>query len=91
MLYGWFRWVTLVIWMVHLLQPLPALAESMRLPLEQQNLGMVRQPIQERTGQGGIAEDLYPAREFQIACDQDTSPLVSLSIIPLDCLPLLPI
>jgi hypothetical protein len=57
---------------------LMALAEAIRLALEEQDLGMVGEAIEQCRRERGIAEDLNPAREVEVGGDQQTAALVAL-------------
>ena len=56
-----------------------ALTEAIRLALEEQDLCMVREAIEQRRRERGVAEDLNPAREVEIGGDQQAASLVPLS------------
>lgn len=57
---------------------LAALPKAVGLALEEQDVDVVGQAIEQGCGQGGVGEDLPPARELQVAGDQDAPPLVAL-------------
>ena len=51
----------------------------MRLALEEQDVGVMSQPVKESTGKHRVSEDLHPARELQVGRDQEAASLVALS------------
>src|SRR5690606_2309398 len=55
-----------------------AVAESVRLPVEDQNVCPVRNPVQQGRGQGCVAEHLLPAGKLQVAGDDQAPRLVPL-------------
>ena len=47
-----------------------ALAEAVGLAFEEQDVAVVGEAVEQRRGEGGIAEDLAPAPELEVAGDQ---------------------
>src|SRR5690554_4643312 len=70
--------VTILTSASQLLTPPLRLAESVRLPVEDQDVRPVRNPVQQGRGQGCVPEHLLPAGKLQIAGDDQAPRLVPL-------------
>jgi len=55
----------------HLLTPALSLPETVRLPVEDQDVRPVRDAVQQRRGQSGVPEHLLPAGKLQVAGDDE--------------------
>jgi hypothetical protein len=57
---------------------LQAFLEPVTLPVAGEDVGFVGQAIQQRRGEGGLAEDLGPVGKAQVGGDNDRPPFVPL-------------
>src|SRR5690606_27327688 len=62
----------------HLLTPALSLPETVRLPVEDEDVRPVRDAVQQRRGQSGVPEHLLPAGKLQVAGDDEAVCLVPL-------------